>query len=218
MPSEQIPTLSKFAWLTVATLILIGGTRLVINVRGFILFSDMDEEKLQAQSIETCERVFADGESDRPNDRIQSEHADPPVPSIVPLGQSRCQTWVKRSQQIGDSFFIWHMVLWFVGTLLGAATLFGAYWVVKKKYQIEKFMLFVFVIQLFAAVGEVSKVFLKSSQGKEIILVLWPDLEKVSYGWTFLYGEVLMATVSYTILCLVYLGLVMMVRSKKMWV
>jgi hypothetical protein len=217
MASEQIPKLSKFAWSIVAILILIGGTRLGIHVRSFIQMSELDEAKQTAKSLTSCEEVFSDAEGNRSGDRIQSKYADPPLPSIVQEGQSRCQTWVKKSQEITKRFVIWNRLLWIAGAILAIATIAVALGVLKKSIKVLRGIMLVFVIQLLAAGGEIGQSILENNESNEILLILWPGIETWDHGWLLMNGAVLTTAVSYSILCLVYLWLTLKVRSKKMW-
>ncbi len=120
MTDDQSAKLTRFAVFTVVILFLVGGIREGLHIKGVIGYSLRNENTELAKSIETCEEFFGDR-------RVQSEEAYPPVPDIVPKGQSVCQTWAKVGQQISDDFSIWHTALWVVGALIGAATLLVAF-------------------------------------------------------------------------------------------
>ena len=110
------------------------------------------------------------------------------------------------------------MALWAMGILLSLATLYVAFLVLKRDPRAARTMMFVFVTQLVASMGEITKEVLKNVQTREFTAALWPGLESAgSGGWVVLNGEMLTAIASYTILSLFYLGLLLNVRSKSKW-
>ena len=48
------------------------------------------------------------------------------------------------------------------------------------------------------------------------MLELWPEIENETVGWFLLHGEMVATAVLFGLVCLLYLGLALMVRSKKL--
>ncbi len=78
-------------------------------------------------------------------------------------------------------------------------------------------MMRVFIVQILAAVGENYVAVMRFTQSKDLFLTLWPKLETDGHGWLFVNSEWISTLVAYVLLCLLYLALALMVRSKKMW-
>jgi hypothetical protein len=218
MSKEQHHRLSKFGWFTVSVLILIGGVRVGSGIRSAVLSYQLDKPSRQAAFMDSCESFFGDGEDDRPNGRIQSQDADPPVPSIVPIGKSRCWTLVNKSLRLGEDVLILDVLLSIVGVLLGVATLSVSFLVLKRSAHVSRVMTIIFIVQLIASAGQIAKTGFQQAQIKELLQALWPGIDTAFEGWIFVNGETLLITSMYAILCLAYFELLSMVRSKKMWI
>ena len=176
--------LSKIAVFAVVALVLLGAVRVGLNGRvlAFGAFSAGEDFSL-AGMLRNCEEFFGDGKGDRRGDRVQSENAEPPVPSIVPLGQTRCQTYVRKALQIDEDLLEWRLGLVVVAALLGLATLFVAFMVIRRSARAGTAMLQLFVVQLLAAGLKIDLALRQAARFDEVALTLWPEAHSQGVYW-----------------------------------
>lgn len=208
--------MSKVAVFAVVSLVLLGAVRVGLNGRvlAFGAFS-AGEVFSTAGMLRTCEDFFADGKGDRRGGRVQSENAEPPVPSIVPLGQTRCQTYVRKALQIDEDLLAWRLGLMVVAVLLGLATLFVAFMVIRRSARAGTAMLQLFVVQFLAAGLEIDLALRRASRFDDVALTLWPEARSQEVYWLIANTDWIITAVGCVFLCLAYLALALIVRSKR---
>jgi len=201
-PITGASKLTKFAVFTIIVLALVGGLRLARNLNSIGETLVSSEGNRPARAVEACEKFMGEG--------------DTPAPDIVPEGQSRCETWIELDQQLAEDYAVWHFAILAAEALIAAATLLVGWLVFRRRTNAKTVMTRLFMVQLLVTVGEVILASWRHSRVGDLLLQLWPALPNDGVGWVLLHGEMLGAVIPAVLGCVLYLGLMLMVRSKRL--
>ncbi len=200
-----------FAVFIVIALFFVGGLRVGMHVKAAVQ-SALLGDAADPLALSSCEAVFCHGNASASGNECA------PVSDGASSAISKCQAMAETERRIRDDFIVAKVLLWAVGAAIGGATLLVAFMLLGRRRALfaRRLMKALFVAQLLAALGEISVAADRTAQMERFWLAQWPMMDTLPEGDLFINGEFYVTVGISLVVSLIYFGLFMLVRSRRM--